>query len=285
MNKLRKKGKLKLYKEIKQEMLSEVRQADALGVDLTKASSYNNLVIKEILAIYFTILHGQSGAGMRGVEKSSPLLRSVFLGLPQFTQFVNMEIVWDLIGVVREFLLFELELNPKSSKQCSIKNVLSGLLCSFQIIEIGAGSSFNVEEKDFINCLYQVTQRIVEEPFNYDFQDFITFLKCSHLVFVVKRQLSNEMVAAFAKKLLIMQAFLPTIQQAGVLLLLKQMLQKYPHARSNLVDLDDDAVGGGYGNNNILYRGDLNDPSLANVQQTNGIFEMLFCLNQHKSNQ
>lgn len=49
MAKLRKKGKLKEYKEIKQEMLAEVKQADAIGVDLTKSSSHNNEIIKEIL--------------------------------------------------------------------------------------------------------------------------------------------------------------------------------------------------------------------------------------------
>lgn len=105
MNKLRKKGKFKLYKEIKMEMLNEVKAADAIGVDLTKSSEHNNAIIKEILAIYFTILKGTSNDGMRGSDSvSSPLLRSVFLGIPQFTQFINIEIVWDLIGVIREFL-------------------------------------------------------------------------------------------------------------------------------------------------------------------------------------
>lgn len=58
MNKLRKKGKLKEYKEMKQEMLNEVKQADAIGIDLSKSSKFNNEVIKEILAIYFSILKG-----------------------------------------------------------------------------------------------------------------------------------------------------------------------------------------------------------------------------------
>jgi len=44
-------------------MLNEVKQADAIGVDLTKSSKHNNEIIKEILAIYFSILKGQSGAG------------------------------------------------------------------------------------------------------------------------------------------------------------------------------------------------------------------------------
>lgn len=75
MNKLRKKGKLKEYKEIKQEMLNEVKQADAIGVDLEKSGKYNNEIIKEVLAIYFSILKAQDTRG-------SPLLKSVFLGIP-----------------------------------------------------------------------------------------------------------------------------------------------------------------------------------------------------------
>ena len=98
MSKLRKKGNLKKYKEIKQELLSEVQQADAIGIDLNKSGQYNNSIIKEILAIYFSILKGPNS------QHSSPLLKSVFLGIPQFTQFINMEIVWDLVNVLREFL-------------------------------------------------------------------------------------------------------------------------------------------------------------------------------------
>ena len=58
MNKLRRKGKLKEYKEMKQEMLNECKQADAIGLDLGKSGQYNNDIIKEILAIYFSILKG-----------------------------------------------------------------------------------------------------------------------------------------------------------------------------------------------------------------------------------
>lgn len=84
-------------------------------------------------------------------------MKSVFLGIPQFTQFINIEIVWDLINVLREYLNFELEQNPLHVNKFYIQNVASALLCSFQIIEIGAGSSFNLEEKDFIDALYTVT--------------------------------------------------------------------------------------------------------------------------------
>ena len=60
MEKLRKKGKLDDYKEMKQQLLKELKESDALGVDLGTSSKINNLIIKEILAIYFDILKNKS---------------------------------------------------------------------------------------------------------------------------------------------------------------------------------------------------------------------------------
>ena len=61
---------------MKTTLITELKETDALGVDLARVSTTNNDIIKETLAIYFEILKQQKG---------SPLLRSVFLGLPQFT--------------------------------------------------------------------------------------------------------------------------------------------------------------------------------------------------------
>jgi len=65
--------------------------------------------------------------------------------------------------------------------------VLTGLLCSFQIIDIGAGTAFNVEEKDFLDTLYAVIQRLFEHPYNYQSTDFLAFLKCMNIVFIQRR--------------------------------------------------------------------------------------------------
>lgn len=115
-----------------------------------------------------------------------------------------MEIVFDLINVLREFLLWELEPSHGTSRY-SIQNTITGLLCAFQILEVGAGTSFNIEEKDFIDSLYTIIMRLMEQPFNYSLTDFLAFLKCTHLVFVMKRQYSAEMTVAFAKRLALLQ--------------------------------------------------------------------------------
>ena len=56
MNKLRRKGKLKEYKELKDQLMSELKETDAIGVDLAQASKLNNEIIKEVLNIYFDVL-------------------------------------------------------------------------------------------------------------------------------------------------------------------------------------------------------------------------------------
>lgn len=175
--------------------MGELKETDALGIDLAKASTTNNQIVKETLAIYFEILKQ---------HQTSPLLRSVFLGLPQFCSYVNIEIIWDLINVMREF--FKVELNESTSTdrvKSSISNILTGLLCAFQIVDIGAGTAFNVDEKDFIDALYTVTQRIFEQQrhFVLENKDFIAFVKSMDIVFCKRKQLSAEIVNAFVKRL------------------------------------------------------------------------------------
>lgn len=56
LTKLRKKGKFKEYREMKEQLLSELKETDAIGVDLATVSKVNNSIIKETLGIYFEIL-------------------------------------------------------------------------------------------------------------------------------------------------------------------------------------------------------------------------------------
>ena len=65
-----------------------------------------------------------------------------------------------------------------------------------------------------------------------------------------------------------MHMFVP--QQAAILLLLKQILNRYPSARSTMLDFEDDSVGGGFNMTpaTSLYRADVDDPQLANASST-----------------
>lgn len=65
--------------------------------------------------------------------------------------------------------------------------------------------------------------------------------------------------------------------QAPILFFLKQMFNRYPSARSCMLEFEDDTVGGGFQNtpDNCCYRGELNDPQLANAGQTQAVFEFM----------
>lgn len=137
------KGKFNEAREQKLEIIKELKETDASGLDLEKSSNLNNKIIMAILGIYFDFLKNRV---------NSPLLRGVFLHLPNFTTHVNIEIVWDLLNVLREYVGGEVR-----RKKVNISNLITALLCCFQIITIGAGNAFNdVEEKDFSNCLYNL---------------------------------------------------------------------------------------------------------------------------------
>ena len=105
---------------------------------------------------------------------------------------------------MREFFKVELNESTNSDRvKSSISNILTGLLCAFQIIDIGAGAAFNVDEKDFIDALYAVSQKIFEQQkhFVLENKDFIAFVKSMDIVFCKRKQLSAEIVNAFVKRL------------------------------------------------------------------------------------
>lgn len=146
-------------------------------------------------------------------------------------------------------------------------------------MEVGAGTIFNVDEKDFTTALYQVCSRMYEQPRNLksEKKDFTALVKCLDLVFLQKKQLSSELINAFVKRLAILQMHLPPAYQAAVLYMIKQMMNKYSSARSAMLELEDDTIGGGFQITPRLamYKADIGDPQLAQAGQTNIIFELL----------
>ena len=87
------------------------------------------------------------------------------------------------------------------------------------------------------------------------------------ILFHKRKQLSNELINAFVKRLALVQMHMPPSWQASILLLIKQILNKYSSARSTMLDFEDDSVSGGFGMtpSTAMYRSDLNDPQLANA--------------------
>jgi len=105
---------------------------------------------------------------------------------------------------MREYFKVELNNSQTSIKaDRSISNILAGLLCAFQIVDVGAGTSFNVDEKDFVAALYAVIQRMFEAPLprEIEHKDFIAFLKSMDIVFNKRKQIATDVINAFVKRL------------------------------------------------------------------------------------
>lgn len=97
--------------------MKELNESNAVGIDLRQASHLNNEIIKAILELYFDFLKNRV---------TSPLLGSVFTSLPSFAQHVNVEIVHDLVSVLRDYVKVESE-----RKNLNLSNLIKGLLCAF----------------------------------------------------------------------------------------------------------------------------------------------------------
>ena len=212
------KGKFSEARDQKMEIIKELKEADAIGVDIEKSSSINNKIIMAILGIYFDFLKNRV---------TSPLLRGVFLHLPNFATHVNIEIVWDLLNVLREYVDVELK-----RKKLNLSNLITALLCCFQIITIGAGNAFNdVEEKDFSNCLYNTTVLIMNEISTLHITDLLAYLKTVNIALIQKRQYSNDLLMAFLRRLSLLALHSPVYFQCGVLLFIKRIINKYPNTK------------------------------------------------------
>lgn len=111
---------------------------------------------------------------------------------------------------------------------------MMGVLCAVEIIN-GVGEAFNIEETEFFHALYQViTTMAGKEPM---VEDYLALIKALHILFIRKKQFSNDLIAAFVKKLAYTCITMPFEVQAGVLLFIKQLLNKTPSMIS-LLEID-----------------------------------------------
>ena len=253
------KGKFKDARDQKVEIIKELKEADAIGLDIEKTSGLNNKVIMEILGIYFDFMKNRV---------NSPLLRGVFLHLPNFTTHVNIEIVWDLLNVLREYVM---------GKHQNTSNLVTALLCCFQIITVGAGNAFNdVEEKDFTNCLYNTVMDITS------IEDMLTFLKTINIALIQKRQYSTDLLMCIIKRLAMACLHSPDYYQCGVLLFIKKLITKYPSCKGVI---DYTSVG----TNEVVTKDDYKiitneDPQILTTTHNLTIYHELIGLAQSSSN-
>ena len=136
---------------------------------------------------------------------TSVLIREVFMSLPAFTIHVNVEIVWDILTSLKNYIGVEAD-----RKNGSVGSLLAALLCSFQILTVSAKNAFNdVEEKFFTNALFKTIARVLMKQHELEMTDYLVLMKCLTIGFMQKRQFSVVLVRVFIKRLALVALHLP----------------------------------------------------------------------------
>lgn len=150
----------------------------------------------------------------------------------------------DLLAVLKA-LLREGNL-PLSS---SYSAVLTGL----RTLE-GPGQELMVDEKDFIDILYGLLLPLAS---NKNRDCFPTAMSCIDALFLRRREIVVDRVAAFIKRLLVITCYLTPHQQLALMATIRGLLHKYPKVQQ-LLDNDTDRVATGN------YRPEVNNPDFCN---------------------
>lgn len=81
-----------------------------------------------------------------------------------------------------------------------------------------------------------------------------------NIVFIQRRQYSNELVHAFVKRLALLSMHLCGAELVSILYLMKQMITKYPTTKSSLLEVDEEGIHNAFSAYEGIYKADINDP-------------------------
>ena len=229
IKKKRGKGKKKEAREIEKSLLKELKETSAISTDAAQINRYNTEILREILGIYLSILKDQP---------NSPLLMSVFEGLPHFAPHIDVEIVSDCLSVIRSFLKTAF---TASEAELDLMNLTSALNSALRITQ-SLGSSFDIDERSFISYAYKILDYFITLPSQMLQEECCrNILSSIDTLFIVKKQLSMDVVAAFCKKLSLIALHLPENNCLEVVQLLEKIFKKYSRLQS-LLDWDESAM-------------------------------------------
>eukprot|EP01125_Pyxidicula_operculata_P023140 TRINITY_DN983_c0_g1_i1.p1 TRINITY_DN983_c0_g1~~TRINITY_DN983_c0_g1_i1.p1 ORF type:complete len:729 (-),score=216.86 TRINITY_DN983_c0_g1_i1:1377-3563(-) len=192
--------------------------------------------LKVVFLIYFRILKKAAG---------SSLLPAVLEGLAKFSHLINIELLVDLLSVLREMI---------SRQNLSVLSKLHCAVTAFQTLK-EQGQFLNVDLKDFYTHLYVILFEILSITGSND--DVLpTILQCLQLMFTDTKQLSLDRVASFVKRLLTMCLYLEPHGAIAVMSTARGLLLKYPRTQQLL---DNEFKGSG------IYNEELEDPDHCNA--------------------
>lgn len=213
---------------------SGLKEAEAV-VDKAERQKTQADILHELVLVYFRILKQAT---------YSTALPAVLEGLAKYAFLINLDIMIDLLKVLKAVLREDILPLPSA-----LQAVLTGL----RALQ-GPGQELMVDEKEFVDILYVLLRKFAEGD---DASCFPTALLCIDAVFVRRKEIVVDRVAAFIKRLLLIALHLQPHQVLAVLATIRSLFHRYSKLQQ-LLESDVDRVAAGE------YRADVDDPDFTN---------------------
>ncbi|KAI9309156.1 nucleolar complex-associated protein-domain-containing protein [Cunninghamella echinulata] len=280
---LNKKAK-KALKETK-EIEKEFQEAEAI-VSKEEKDKHHTETLKLLFAFYFRVLKQYT---------TSPLLPNVLEGLARFSHLINVDFFNDLLNALRN-VMQQLNNTTNDFTAYATTNTRKCLLCiitAFQLLS-GQGEAVNYDLKDFYKEIYQILLQAtfhtrLEDDWvlstnnnnNSNEQQTITvsseseselILRGLEMMFLRKRQIPIDRLAAFVKRFSLVALNMPTKTVSNCLNLVQRLINK-DHRLDALIQSEDRASTG-------LYMPLLQDPELSNPFGTS-LYELFLYQNHY----
>ncbi|OQR87805.1 nucleolar complex protein 3 [Achlya hypogyna] len=211
-----------------------LKEAEAV-VDKSERDKTQADILHELVLIYFRILKNST---------YSPAMPAVLEGLTKFAYLINLEIMIDLMKVLKTLLREDI---------LPLQSAFHAVLTGIKTLQ-GPGAELKVDDKEFVDVLYKLLLRFVEGE---NVASFPAALQCVEAVFVRRKEIMVDRVAAFVKRLALISTCLPPHQVLAVSALVRSLFHRY-NKLHQLLENDQDRVASG------VYRADVNDPDFSN---------------------
>jgi len=180
-------------------------------VSLSHKKRVQTEMLSVMFTVYFRILKHQS---------ASPTLPIVLRGLARYSHLINLSLVLDLLEFLKGLLASGL----------NIESTLNCTLAAMDTLAAHSGA-ITIDVKEFYASLYQ---RMLELSLPSNHRHIFVLLKCIHVMFKKRQQLSQDRVAAFAQRLAVLSLSVPSHASLAIMHSIRLLMVQYPRVQQLL---------------------------------------------------
>jgi nucleolar complex protein 3 len=192
--------------------------------------------LKVAFLLYFNILKN---------TKRSPLLPVVLEAMAHFSHLINLDLLLNLVELLKEVI---------ADKAIPLESSMHTVITAFNAIKL-QGDSLTVDLKDFYTYFYPLLEPAMAAPSKYN-AIIPLLVRSLELMLTQRRILALDRVTAYAKRILTLSLHLPPQGALSILLVLNQILRKYPKTQQ-LLDTEISGMG--------TYMPEVEDPEHCNA--------------------